>query len=84
MFRRRSRSEPVDPDALDDHVDDGAEDDSDAEGPVQGPWDADDLDDDGIAIVLDATAADDEKIVLAAQGCPTQAITVFDGDNQLV
>ena len=43
-----------------------------------------DLDDDGIAIVLDATAADDEKIVLAAQGCPTQAITVFDGDNQLV
>jgi ferredoxin len=43
-----------------------------------------DLDDDGIAIVLDAAAADDEKIVLAAQGCPTQAITVFDGDNQLV
>jgi ferredoxin len=43
-----------------------------------------DLDDDGIAIVLDATAADDDKIVLAAQGCPTQAITVFDGDNQLV
>jgi ferredoxin len=43
-----------------------------------------DLDDDGIAIVLDAAGADDEKIVLAAQGCPTQAITVFDGDNQLV
>jgi ferredoxin len=43
-----------------------------------------DLDDDGIAIVLDATAAADDKIVLAAQGCPTQAITVFDGDNQLV
>ena len=32
----------------------------------------------------DAPGADDEKIVLAAQGCPTQAITVFDGDNQLV
>ena len=43
-----------------------------------------DLDDDGIAIVLDPTAAPDDKIVLAAQGCPTQAITVFDGDNQLV
>ena len=35
-----------------------------------------DLDDDGIAIVLDATAAPDDKIVLAAQGCPTQAITL--------
>ena len=43
-----------------------------------------DLDDDGIAIVLDPTAAPDDKVVLAAQGCPTQAITVFDGDNQLV
>jgi ferredoxin len=43
-----------------------------------------DLDDDGIAIVLDSTAAPDDKIVLAAQGCPTQAITVFDGDTQLV
>ena len=31
-----------------------------------------DLDDDGIAIVL------------AAQGCPTQAITIFDGDTKLV
>ena len=35
-----------------------------------------DLDDDGIAIVIDATACPDDKIVLAAQGCPTQAITV--------
>lgn len=33
-----------------------------------------DLDDDGIAYVVDATACEDEKIVLAAQGCPTQAI----------
>ncbi len=48
MFRRRSRSEPVDPDALDDQVDAADEDDSEAEGPVQGPWDADDLADDGI------------------------------------
>ena len=43
-----------------------------------------DLDDDGIAIVLDPTAADNEKIVLAGQGCPTQAITIFDGDTKLV
>jgi len=43
-----------------------------------------DLDDDGIAIVLDVTAAPDDKIVLAAQGCPTQAIAVFDGDTKLV
>jgi len=35
-----------------------------------------DLDDEGIAIVVDATAAPEEKIVLAAQGCPTQAIRV--------
>ena len=42
-----------------------------------------DLDDDGIAIVLDPAGAPDDKIVLAAQGCPTQAIAVFDGDNKL-
>jgi len=42
-----------------------------------------DLDDDGIAIVVDVHAADNEKIVLAAQGCPTQAIAVFDGDTKL-
>ena len=43
-----------------------------------------DLDDDGIAIVIDATGAPDDKIVLAAQGCPTQAIAIFDGDNKVV
>jgi ferredoxin len=43
-----------------------------------------DLDDDGIAIVVDATAAPDDKIVLAAQGCPTQAIAIFDGDTKVV
>ena len=42
-----------------------------------------DLDDDGIAVVLDPTAADDDKIIMAAQGCPTQAITVFRGDEKL-
>jgi ferredoxin len=35
-----------------------------------------DLDDSGIAIVLDAAAATDERIVLAAQGCPTRAIAI--------
>ena len=35
-----------------------------------------DLDDDGIAVVLDPDAQPEEKIVLAAQGCPTQAITL--------
>ena len=43
-----------------------------------------DLDDEGIAVVLDVTAVADDKIVLAAQGCPTQAIAVFDGDTKLV
>ena len=36
-----------------------------------------DLDDDGIAIILDPEGDPEEKIVLAAQGCPTQAITVL-------
>jgi ferredoxin len=41
-----------------------------------------DLDDDGIAFVVDPTAQPDDKIVLAAQGCPTQAISVFrDGEK---
>jgi ferredoxin len=35
-----------------------------------------DLDDEGIAIVVDPNAAPEEKIMLAAEGCPTQAITV--------
>jgi ferredoxin len=43
-----------------------------------------DLDDEGIAVVLDATAAGDDKIVRAAQGCPTQAISILDGDTKLV
>ena len=43
-----------------------------------------DLDDDGIAVVVDATAMGDDKIVLAGQGCPTQAIAIFDGDSKVV
>lgn len=41
-----------------------------------------DLDDDGVAIVIDAEGDTDEKIILAAQGCPTQAISVLrDGEK---
>jgi ferredoxin len=43
-----------------------------------------DLDDDGIAIVLDPAAQPDEKIVLAGQGCPTQAIAIFRDGEKLV
>ena len=42
-----------------------------------------DLDDDGIAVVLDPEAAPVEKIVLAAQGCPTQAISVLEDGQKL-
>ena len=35
-----------------------------------------DLDDDGVAVVIDAGAASEEKIHLAAQGCPTRAIAL--------
>jgi ferredoxin len=40
-----------------------------------------DLDDEGIAIVVDPSAAPEEKILLAAEGCPTQAITVHRDDS---
>ena len=43
-----------------------------------------DLGDDGIAFVVDPAAQSDDKIVLAAQGCPTQAISVLRGDEKLV
>ena len=43
-----------------------------------------DLDDEGIAIVLDPAAQPEDKIVLAAQGCPTQAIAVFKDGEKLV
>ncbi|MBV8161863.1 MAG: ferredoxin [Acidimicrobiia bacterium] len=42
-----------------------------------------DLDEEGIAIVLDAEGDPDEKAVLAAQGCPTQAISVWRDGEQL-
>ena len=41
-----------------------------------------DLDDDGVAIVIDAVGDTEDKVILAAQGCPTQAITVLrDGEK---
>jgi len=42
-----------------------------------------DLGDDGIAFVVDPSAQPEDKIVLAAQGCPTQAISVLRGDEKL-
>ena len=35
-----------------------------------------DLDDDGIAFVVDPEGDPEDKIVLAAEGCPTQAISI--------
>jgi ferredoxin len=43
-----------------------------------------DLDDEGIAIVLDVEAAPEDKIVLAGQGCPTQAIRITKDGERLV
>jgi ferredoxin len=42
-----------------------------------------DLGEDGIAIVLDPSAAPEDRILLAAEGCPTQAISVFRDGEQL-
>ena len=42
-----------------------------------------DLDDDGVAIVVDAEGDSEEKVVLAAQGCPTQAISVWRDGEQI-
>ncbi|HZJ25724.1 MAG TPA: ferredoxin [Acidimicrobiia bacterium] len=41
-----------------------------------------DLDDDGVAFVVEVDGAPEDKIVLAGQGCPTQAIVVTkDGEK---
>lgn len=42
-----------------------------------------DLDEEGIAIVVDPSAQPENKVVLAAQGCPTQAIRVTKGGERL-
>ncbi len=38
-----------------------------------------DLDDEMKAVVLDPAADDDEKVRLAVEGCPTQALRLGDG-----
>jgi ferredoxin len=43
-----------------------------------------DLDDDGVAVVLDPTAQPEEKVILAGQGCPTQAITIVKDGEKIV
>lgn len=43
-----------------------------------------DLDDEGIAFVVDASAQPVATVVLAAQGCPTQAIRVVEDGTALV
>ena len=43
-----------------------------------------DLDDDGVAIVIDPAGAAEEKIILAAQGCPTQAISISRDGEKIV
>ena len=42
-----------------------------------------DLDDDGVAVTVDAGGDPDEKVVLAARGCPTGAISVFRDGEQI-
>jgi ferredoxin len=41
------------------------------------------LDDEGISSVVDPEGDSEEKVLLAAQGCPTQAIAVFRGDERI-
>jgi len=43
-----------------------------------------DLDGDGIAIVVDPAAQPEDKVILAAQGCPTQAIAVVRDGEKIV
>ncbi len=42
------------------------------------------LDDDGVAEVADVSAQPADKIILAAQGCPTQAIAVVHDGTRVV
>jgi transposase InsO family protein len=41
------------------------------------------LDDEGISSVVDPEGDPEEKVLLAAQGCPTQAISVWRGDERI-
>lgn len=42
------------------------------------------LDDENKAVVVDASGADDDTILLAAQSCPVQAISLYDEDGNRV
>lgn len=42
-----------------------------------------DLDGEGKAVVVNAEGADDETVLSAAEACPLEAISVFDGDKQI-
>jgi len=42
-----------------------------------------DLDDDGVAVVVDPTASSDDAVMAAARNCPTGAITVRREGNTL-
>jgi ferredoxin len=43
-----------------------------------------DLDDEGIAIVKDVEGDPEDKVLLAGQGCPTQAIAIWRDDERVV
>ena len=40
------------------------------------------LDDENKAVVVDANAASDEELILAAQSCPTKAIIIIDKEGK--
>jgi ferredoxin len=43
-----------------------------------------DLDDEGIAVIVDPAGQPDDKVILAAQGCPTQAISITRAGERIV
>ena len=43
-----------------------------------------DLDDEGVSVVVDPTAQPEDKIILAGQGCPTQAISITRDGEKIV
>jgi ferredoxin len=42
-----------------------------------------DLDEDGHSVVLDATATDEERLRVAAEGCPVGAISLWRGGERI-